>query len=369
VDDRALSAGLPAAGGSPDRAGPDRGSTLAARIAAARLPMLAAIAALTLALPALFILLAGRNPLETAWTLLHYTLATFNGFTEVLVYAGPLTLIGLGAAVAFRSGIWNIGGESQLVCGAVLAVALAVPLARLGPAGLWAFLAVGCIGGGLAGALVGWLRARYQANEIIVTIMFNYVAVQLLTWVNRGPLQESMHIFPRSNLIADSLQLPILFAGSRVHGGLLIALAAAVLTHLLMVRTAFGFRIRVLGENPEVADYAGLGRTRIAITAMFVSGALAGLAGACEIGGIHHRLEDGFAEGYGMAGIAVALMARLNALAVPLAAIVFGVFYAGAGVLQRDAGIPFPIVWIIQGAVIFAFLAFDWAARAARGGD
>jgi simple sugar transport system permease protein len=236
-------------------------------------------------------------------------------------------------------------------------------MSPLGAAGLPLYLLLGFLGGGMAGALVGWLRARFGANEIIVTIMFNYVAVQLLTWVNRGPLQEAARIFPRSYLIGESLHLPVLLEGSRVHGGLLIAVAAALLVYLLMSRTSFGFRLAVLGENPDAASYAGIGRNAMVVWAMFLSGGLAGLAGATEVAGLYHRLEDGFADGLGLAAIAVALMARVNALAVPFAALFFGVFFAGAGALQRQAGVPFPIVWIIQGTVIFAFLALGWAAR------
>lgn len=323
----------------------------------------AGIAFGALFVPSVFILMAGKDPLTIWWVLIHYTLGTSSGFAEVVVHAIPLTLLGLGVAVAFRAGIFNIGGDGQLICGAVLAVAMAKILAPLGVAGAPLFLVMGFIGGGIAGAVVGWLRARFDANEIIVTIMFNYVAVQLLTWVNRGPLQEASRIFPRSYAIAQSLQLPIIVDDSRVHAGLLVALAAALAVYVLMSRTSFGFRLTVLGESPEAASYAGFNRTAALVSAMFLSGGLAGLAGAIEISAVHHRLEDGFAEGFGLAAIAVGLMARLNGLAVPLAAMLFGVFYLGAGALQRQAGVPFPIVWIIEGVVILAFLALDRAAR------
>jgi simple sugar transport system permease protein len=298
------------------------------------------------------------------------TLGYYNGFTEVLVHAIPLTLLGLGVAVAFRAGLFNIGGDGQLIFGAVLAVALAGVLAPLGHAGLLLFLAVGFLGGAIVGGLVGWLRARFDANEIIVTIMLNYLAIQLLTWVNRGPLQDPLGIFPRSARIDPALELPTLLEASRVHAGLVVAVLAVAVVAIVLSRTAFGFRLTVLGINPDAAAYAGMRRTLLTAAAMAVSGGLAGLAGAVEIAGLHRRLEDGFADGFGLAAIAAALMARLNPLAVPIAALFFGVFYAGSGALQREAGVPFPIVWIIQGCVVLAFVALAWVqsprAAAAR---
>jgi ABC-type uncharacterized transport system permease subunit len=310
-----------------------------------------------IAVPSGFIMLAGKNPLATWGALLTYTLGTWNGFSDVLVHAIPLTLIGLGVAVAFRAGIFNIGGDGQLICGAVLAVALAPLLGDLKWFSLPLFLLAGCLGGGAIGGLVGWLRARFGANEIIVTIMMNYVALQLLTWVIRGPLQESMHVFPRSFAIGDAMVLPIIAGGTRLHAGLFLAVVAAVLLQVVMSRTAFGFRLAVLGENPAAAPYAGIDASRTVILAMTLSGALAGFAGAVEIAGVHQKLQDNFAVGFGLEAIAVALMARLQPAAIPFTALLFGIFYVGSGALQRQMSIPFPLVWIIEGIVILAFLA------------
>jgi len=326
----------------------------------------AGILAAALAIPALFILAAGKSPIAAYGALVGYTLGSVNGFSEVVVHAIPLTLMGLGVAVAFRGAIFNIGGDGQLIVGAVMAVALSPWLGRLPiPLGLLGFLAAGFAGGAALGAIVGWLRARFDANEIIVTIMLNYVALQLLAWVIRGPLQEPMHIFPSSFSIVSQLYLVPLFAGSPVHGGLIVALLAAAIVHVAMRHTAFGFRVTVIGESSGAAAYAGISWKRTIVEAMLVSGGLAGLAGAIEIAAIHHKLQDDFASGYGLTAIAVALMARLSPLGVPFTALLFGVFYAGAGALQREASIPFPIVWIIEGTAIFAFLLYGVAARRA----
>lgn len=321
---------------------------------------------LAVAVPSGFIMLAGKDPLLTWGTLLGYTLGTLAGFSEALVYAIPLTLLGVGIAIAFRAGIYNIGGDGQLIFGAVLAVACARWAAACGPAGLAIFLLVGFLGGGAAGMLVGWLRTRFGANEIIVTIMLNYVSFQVLAWVIRGPLQEATRVFPRSFRIAGNLILPVIMGGTRIHAGVFIAASAAIIVFLVLRHTAFGFRLRVLGENPSVAAYAGIDAARTTIVAMLLSGGLAGLAGAVEVAGVHQNIEDGFDDGLGLVAIAVALMARLNPLAVPLAAVLFGLLYAGSGVLQRQLAIPFPLVWVIEGVVVLAFLAFDWATRRRR---
>ena len=320
------------------------------------------------AVPSGFLWLAGKAPLATWGALLTYTLGTWIGFSDVLVHAIPLTLIGIGVAVAFRAGIFNVGGDGQLICGAVLAVALAPVLDGLGWAALLLFMLAGLAGGGVIGGIVGWLRARFGANEIIVTIMMNYVALQLLTWVIRGPLQDPMRIFPRSYALAPAMQLPIISAGTRLHAGLVLAALAAGLMQIAISRTAFGFRLAVLGENPGAAAYAGINVGRTTIAAMALSGAFAGLAGAVEIAGVHQRLQDNFAGGFGIEAIAVALMARLHPIAIPLTALLFGIFYVGSGALQRQMSVPFPLVWIIEGVVILAFLGLGAAAarRASR---
>jgi general nucleoside transport system permease protein len=293
----------------------------------------------------------------SAWMVLwSSTLGSLTGFLDVLVYAIPLCLIGSGLYVSFRAGIINIGGDGQLIAGAISAVALAPWAAQLGHAGLVVFLLVGFLGGGALGAFTGWLRSRFSANEIIVTIMMNYVAVQALAWSIRGPLQESTKVFPRSDQIDPVLQLAVLIPGSRVHSGMLLALGVAVLTYVLF-RTRFGFQLAVLGDNPSAASYAGFPLGRLTVWAMLISGGCAGLAGAVEIAALHHRLYDNFAQGYGLAAIAVALMAGRSPLLIPVTAIVFGVFLAGAGALQRQLNVPFPIAWVIEGAVVLALLA------------
>jgi simple sugar transport system permease protein len=327
-----------------------------------------AVTLVTALIPALFILMAGKNPLSAYGSLFAYTLGTSNGFLEVLTEAIPLTLVGLGVTIAFRAGIFNIGGDGQLLMGAIVSFAMAPLLAGLPrPVGLLVYLAAGFAGGGLLGACVGWLRVRFQASEIITSIILNFIVLQLLSWVIRGPLQEPARIMPWSDYLPDSLLLPNLIEGSRVHYGLLVAVAAVLVMALVVGKTAFGFKLTAVGRNPAAARYAGLRDQRVVVWAMLISGGLAGLAGCVQIAGVLGRLQDDFAPGYGQAAIAIALMARLSPMLVPFTALLFGVFYVGAGVLQREAGVPFPIVHIIEGVVILGFLSFDALARRRHG--
>lgn len=311
-----------------------------------------------MAVGAMFVLIAGKDPVRAVAVLIGYTLGTGDGFAEVVVHAIPLSLAGLGIAIAFRANVFNIGADGQLIFGAIAAVAIVQPLGTL-PAWLAIplFLLVGTAFGAVYGGLAGWLKARYNANEIIVTIMLNYIALQLLGWAVRGPLQEGMKVFPRSESIGEGAILGVLIDGTRVHGGLIVVAVATACVYMLLRHSSFGYQLRAVGISHTAARYGGIAPGWMIFLAMTASGALAGLAGAVEIAGIHHRLQDNFAPGIGIAAIAVALLARLNPLWVPVAALLFGILHAGSGQLQREIGIPFPLVWIVEAIVILAFLA------------
>ncbi len=322
------------------------------------------VTVVTALIPAIFILMAGKNPVAAYTSLLAYTLGTFNGFFEVVTQSIPLALVGLGVAVAFRAGVFNIGGDGQLLFGAIVSFALAPVFGDWPmPFGLIAYLAAGFVGGGILGAFVGWLKARYRASEIISTIVLNLIVLQLLAWLIRGPFQEPAKTMPWSDYLPETLLLPNLIDGTRVHYGLVVALVAVVVVAVVIKKTSFGFKLTAVGQNPFAARYAGLREGRVVIWAMLVSGGLAGLAGSVQVAGILERLQDDFAPGYGQAAIAIALMARLSPVLVPFTALLFAIFYVGAGVLQREANVPFPIVHIIEGVVILGFLCFDALSR------
>ena len=314
------------------------------------------------------IAVAGFNPVAVVVSLLSQSLGTLNGITEVLVRSIPLTLTGLGITVAFRARMFNVGGDGQIIFGALGFVGFSLAFPQLSG---WLLLPLamiaGILGGAVWGGIAGLLRARYNASEIIVTIMLTYVAFQALGWAIRGPLQESMKIFPRSDTVPASVTLGLLVEGSRLHWGLAIALVATLLVYLVLRFGSFGYRLDAVGENPAAARHGGIRDRATMALALTVSGGLAGLAGAVEIAGVHGRLHDAFAEGTGITAIAVALLARLNPLFVPLAALLFAVLAVGAGGLQRQLGIPFPLVHIVEGIVILAFLVAGRLRPAAAG--
>lgn len=312
-----------------------------------------------LAVCATFLLIAGHDPIRAAGVLLDGALGSTNNVYEVLTRSVPLAVVGLGITVAFRANVYNIGADGQVIVGAIVGVIAVQALGDLGVASVTLLLLASVVGGALYGGLAGWLRARFDASEIIVTIMMNYVALQLLGWVVRGPLQESMRIFPRSDTLMPAATLSELVPGS-LHSGILLAILLAVLLYLVLRKTVFGFQIDAVGENMAAAEYGGISSGRIIVLSMLVSGGLCGLAGGIEVAGVFHRLEETVAPGITMTGIAVALMARLNPLAVPFTALIFGVFTVGAAALQRQMGVPFPLLWIIEAMVIFAFLLVGW---------
>jgi len=332
-----------------------------APVARMRDPMVrAAVGALLAGAAALggLIALAGENPLLVLGGLIRYAFFTANGLADTTVRAIPFCLIGLGVALAFRAGVFNIGADGQLIAGAVAAVACAPLLAGWPvPAGLLVMLLAGMAGGALWGAVAGVLKARFGANEIIATIMLNYIAVQLLGWLLRGPLQEPGGIFPRSARLAAELRLPVLIEGSRISAGLLVALVAVVVVWILVARSRWGFALTVTGANPEAARYGGVRPGIVVVSVMAASGALAGLAGIVEVSGLHGRLQEGFAPGFGLTAIAVALLARLNPLLIPVSAFGFAGLYVGSATVARTSAVPYPVVHLIEAAIILAFLA------------
>jgi ABC-type uncharacterized transport system permease subunit len=304
------------------------------------------------------IALAGENPAQVLAALLRYGFFTANGLADTIVRAIPFCLIGLGVALAFRAGVFNIGADGQLIMGAAAAVAL-VPVLGVfpHPFGLVVLLLAGMAGGAAWGGIAGVLKARFGANEIIATIMLNYIAVQLLSWLVRGPLQEPMGIFPRSARLPAELTLPVLFSGTRISWALVVALVAVAVIWFLVARTRWGYALTLSGANPEAARYGGVRSQWIVLSVMAAGGALAGLAGIAEVAGLHGRLQEGFAPGFGITAIAVALLARLNPLLIPVSAFGFAGLYVGSATVARTTAVPFPLVHVIEAAIILGFLA------------
>ncbi len=288
-----------------------------------------------------------------------------------LVRATPLLFAGLAVAVAFRAGILNIGAEGQLLMGAVAATAVAVNLApATGIAGLLCALLAGVIAGGAWAAIAAVLRLRFGVLEVISTIMLNVIALNITGMLVRGPLQEPTGTFPQSALIDSALRLPRLEAGSRLHAGVVLAVATALGIAWFLRATAPGFRLRMTGANASAAASAGrIDVVRVTLFAFVASGAIAGLGGAVEVTGVTYALYENLSPGYGYTAIAVALLARLNPARAIGAAVIFGALEAGASAMQRDAQVPAGMVGVVEASVILVLVASEWfGERAGKGG-
>ena len=349
-----------------------------ARVARTVATYLALAAAALLAL-VLLLAITGQDAgaaLRARWTGSFGTAYALHSAT--LVRAIPLVLAGLAVTVAFRAGILNIGAEGQLLAGAAAAAAVGVTLApTLGAATLPVALVAGGVAGAAWAGIAAVARARFGVLDVISTIMLNFVAGYLVSWLVRGPLQEPTHIYPQTSSLPEVARLPRLMTGSRLHLGLVLALLAAGVTWLVLARSAAGFRLRVVGANPHAAASAGLVRVgRVATGAFLASGALAGLAGGVEVTGVTFALYENLSPGYGYTAIAVALLARLSAPGVVVTGILFGALEAGATAMQRDAGVPSVVVSVVEALVILMMVALDrWRdgggswARLKSGGD
>lgn len=280
-----------------------------------------------------------------------------------LVRATPLILTGLAVAVAFQAGVFNIGAEGQLLAGATAATAVALAATR---EPRWVVLPMmmfaGCVAGGAWAWIAAELRARFRVLEVISTIMLNFIAADIVSFLVRGPLQEPTHVYPQTASIGPAAQLPRLGAETRLHLGFVIACVACALCWWTLAFTAAGFRVRAIGANPHAARSAGgIDVNRVATRTFVVSGALAGLAGAIEVSGVTYALYENLSPGYGYTAIAVALLARLDAAAVVATGILFGALEAGATAMQRDANVPSVVVSIVEAGVILGLVAADRA--------
>lgn len=274
--------------------------------------------------------------------------------TDSLVRSTPLIIAGLAVAIAFRGGVFNIGAEGQLLVGAIAATAVSL----MGQAALGrAVVIVALIAAGVAGALwagiAAELRRRFHVLEIISTIMLNFIAIHLVSFLVRGPLQERTHIYPQTESLAVSSRLPIIVPQTRLHFGFAIAITAAVVLWWMFKRTAVGFRIRAIGASPLAAQTAGridVGRTSFLV--FLLSGALAGIAGGVEVTGVTFALYENLSPGYGYTAIAVALIAGLNPLGIIASGLFFGALETGAIALQRELSIPSSLASVVEAAFI-----------------
>jgi simple sugar transport system permease protein len=318
---------------------------------------------------AVFILLAKSDPVKAYGVMFTGPFTSKFGISETLVRTVPLLLVGLGIVVSFRSGILNIGGEGQILMGAIASSAVAVFFSHWPPVLLLpVVLLAGCLGGGLWGGVAGWLKARLAVNEILSTVMLNQIAAQIYIFLIRGPLIDPQQLVygtraPQTALMPDSIWLYRLIPGTRLHTGLILAVLMAVLVYVFLWRTTTGYRMRAVGAGPEAARYGGIRVEVYLVLAMALAGALSGLAGGVEVLGVHHRALEEISAGYGFSGIVAALFGRLHPLGTIPAAVLFGALILGADMMQRAVNIPAAIVMAVQGLVILFVVSSDILLR------
>jgi ABC-type uncharacterized transport system permease subunit len=309
---------------------------------------------------------AGYDAVAALGALWSGSFGSWYAFTSAtLVRSVPLILIGLGIALSFRGGSLNIGAEGQFYAGAIAATWVAMRVAQRPE---WIAIPSVLVAAALAGAI--WialpvlLKLRFDVIEVISTLLLVFVAELLVSWMVQGPLQERGHIYPQSDPIPESARLPLLDA-TRLHAGFLIAVALALVLWFIFSRTLWGFRLRAVGLGPRAAEISGrVDSQRAGAAALFISGAIAGLAGGVEVSGVSYALYQNLSPGYGFTGIAVALLAGLHPAGVVLTGILFGALEAGASAMQRDAGVPAVAVYVVEAVVIVVALL----ATAPKGG-
>jgi ABC-type uncharacterized transport system permease subunit len=322
---------------------------------------------LALVASAFLILAYGKNPLTAYVALLSGSVGSISSIANTGVRTAPLLLGGLGVAFAFQAGLLNVGIEGQLYIGAATATAIGIlPLPV--PAFLHLTLAVlaGALGGVLWGLVPAYLRAYRGVSEIVTTLMLNYVGIYLVSYLvhEPAPLAEKNTFFPMSPPILPSAHLPILIPGTSLHAGILIGIALVAVAYFVLRLTPFGFKVRMTGQNPEAARYAGIKVRWQLFVVLLISSGLGGLAGAGEILGLKLRLFDFFSSGLGYDAIGVALLANANPLGTLFSALFFGALRAGANRMQITVGIDTPIAEVIQALAVLFVIAIGFSERA-----
>jgi simple sugar transport system permease protein len=341
----------------------------------ALLPVLATLAAL--AVGAVMLLFLKVNPIAAYQALWDGAFGSSNAFAETLVKATPLLLVALGICISFRGDVINIGGEGQMIIGAILATWVGLTFTE-SPGWLVITLAMlgGFLGGAIWGGIPGLLKAYFNVNEILSTVMMNAIAVQLMNFLLRGPMidpsqAELASKIPQTARLLDAFHLPRLVP-TRLHLGALIAVALAVLVYILLWRTTLGYRIRAVGQNPHASRYAGIKVPRYVVLALLFSGAFAGLAGAVQVYGVNYRMiTDGSASGFtgsaGFNGIVAALFGQLHPIWSIPASILFGALLVGANSMQRAIQVPSALITALNGlVVVFVVSSEIWRRRRQR---
>ncbi|WP_163103381.1 ABC transporter permease [Peribacillus alkalitolerans] len=296
--------------------------------------------------------------------------------TATLARATPIILVGLGVALSFRAGIFNLGAEGQMVLGAISAALVAFYFPGPGIIKVFAALSAGIIAGGLWSLLAGWMEAKFKVQLLISTLLLNYIAILFASYLAAEPFQDKSGsaALAQTPMIDQSAWLPKLFTGMSLHSGFLIAIIGAVILYVILRLTSLGYEVRMLGYNPFFASYGGVNKTKILFISMFISGGFSGLAGTVEVLGSQYRFVDGALTGSGFAwtGIMAALLASSNPLGIVVAGVLLAALETGAMGLERNTEVPLEIASVIQAVLILlisAKITYKWVKRKKIGGE
>ncbi|MBV9280099.1 MAG: ABC transporter permease [Chloroflexi bacterium] len=321
------------------------------------------------AIGALLLAIMRVSPVTAYQALLSGAFGSSYGILSTLLKTAPLLLAGLGVLVAFRAGIYNIGNQGQFLAGALFSTWIGLHVGNpSGVLGVPLMIVSGMLGGALWALVPGLLRALWGINEIITTLMFNYIAVYLVDYAVTGPMQDTSLGVPETSFLPSGAQYPgITISGTQLHLGFLLALVATALIAVLISRTPLGYEIRAVGANPRAALYGGVSLRLTIVGTLLLSGALSGLAGMGEIAGVHHQLLDGVDGGFEYTPIVVALLGALNPIGVALAAFGFAALSVGADNMQTVVGLPSSFISIIQALIVLFVLAGEYLSRLTLG--
>lgn len=325
--------------------------------------------AAAVALSWLLLTLFGYNAKEAIISLYNASFENLRVLGTMLNRASPLIFTGIAVAIAYRGSVFNIGADGQFLAGAIVSTWIGVTFVSLpGPLLVSLIVLGGALGGALWAFIPGLLKAKNGISEVITTIMFNYIALQMVGFLVRGPLRDTSQAEPQSFAVAQQAHLPYLFTGTRLHPGFFVAVVMAVLSFIVLFKTYFGYEIRAVGFNSVASRYAGIHVNRTVVGTMLVSGALAGMGGAFEVAGATHFLYENISGGYGYTAIAVSVLAGNNPLGVVFSALLFGFLTTGSTAMQRNIGISSSFADVVQGIIIiFVAVAAVRGTRAKLG--
>lgn len=314
-----------------------------------------------LAISGFLLLFLGKNPIAAMGTLFGSLFRDGYTSADILVKATPLMFTALAFGFTFKANLFNIGAQGQFYIGAVTAVAFSLFFQGLipGPLALVIIVALTILLGGLWGALIGWLKAKFNANEFLISMMSTYVALNIMNYLLRTVLMETKGEYPQTNPLDSTVWLQTILPGTRLHVGFILAVLACIGIWVLLYKTRFGFRVRAVGSNKDAAEMAGISSKKIYVMAFFISGALAAMGGFAEVNGVQHMLVQNFNPDVGAAGIGIAILANGNPIGIIFASILFGALKVGGNIMGQLSGIPSSIIDLMLGFVmVFVILSY-----------